>query len=525
MSNSPSKVNSGPPIWLWLILVPLTLAVIGGVIFSSIPPNLDDAYEAAVEAIQDPNGQDAFDKKLALLETDPAYTEHVSLLKGQVAMNQNRDPMALKLFAEIPKGSPLKAEADRRSGDAYRRMGEFNEAVDAYRQALERESGNGLEARMNLASLYFSAGAMELARIELDHNIEIDPSHESSRILRARLRIFRDEHELAREDFEQVLNSPGKYSSSSPEFVTEYFKCLVSLKDVEKLREVAQSHLGTIEDSTVRSSVLSEIGEYREAMVALQAMAGPETQSGTYKAAQLKLLLAEGNYDEAKLLAKEIVGLIPRDIPTMRLVAKAFEAGGETRMQKIAEENLDQLLDLKSQLREAIDQVSDNITDGPGRAKVARLYAQLTDYPQMDSWYNVAAMLDDSLTPEYMEARSGEGIPTTPLVSFDEPAAEKTEDEASEDKTKTEDPKSDPTEAEDSAAVKESEDVAAAGDSDTSAKAGNSDSKKSDDTAKEAENEKDAGKATAEQEAAADEAAEKKTNKPDRKTDDTTKLP
>lgn len=432
MSNSQSKVSSGPPIWLWLILVPVTLAVIGGVIVSSIPPDLDKVYAEAKELLIDPNRSEEFEKKMRLLEADPAYADHVSMLRGRIALAQNREPMALKFFSRVAEGSSLESEAAQRSGDAHRRAGDFEKAVGAYRLGLEKDTGDGLKSRMNLASLYFMAGGIDLAMDQLNQNIEIDSAHEPSRILRAKIRIFRDEFETAREDFEAVLDSPGKFSSSPPDFVAEYFKCLVQLDDVAKLEEVAKAHLGTISDQKIKSSVLCKLGAYRDAMVALQSMEGPESQSAASKAAKLELLLSEGNLNEAKLLAKELITLVPRDITTMKLAAKTFEASGETRLQKIAEENVDQLLDLKRQLRAAIDEVSGNITDGPGRAKVAKLFGEMTDFRQMDSWFQVAVMLDNSLNAEFMKARSGEGLPSGPLVSFDEPTEKDIEKESAE---------------------------------------------------------------------------------------------
>ena len=108
----------------------------------------------------------------------------------------------------------------------------------------------------------------------------------------------------------------------------------------------------------------------------------------------------------------------------MKLVAKTFEAAGNTRMQKIAEENVAGLLDLKTQLRSAIDDVSDNITDVPGRLKVARLFGEVAEYAQMNSWYRVIVMLDPSAKEEYQKVLLGETLPRGPVVPFDEPKEE-----------------------------------------------------------------------------------------------------
>ena len=105
----------------------------------------------------------------------------------------------------------------------------------------------------------------------------------------------------------------------------------------------------------------------------------------------------------------------------MTLAAKAFAACQETEQQKVAEENRDQLLDLKRQLHAAVDAVASDISNGPGRAKAARLFAELADYREMDRWYQIATMLDPSLTEEYKKFRSGEGFPTGPLVPFPDP--------------------------------------------------------------------------------------------------------
>ena len=417
MSNSPSKVNSGPPIWLWLILVPFSLVVIGAILVSFLPEDLDKVYEEAEAVMLDPNKKDVFNQKIAILKKDEAYADHVNLLEGRLALAQSRIPKALELFGKIKAGSLFEAEADLRTGDAHRAAGDFDQAETSYRLAVEKETGEDLNARMNLASLYNVAGGINLASAELDRSIEINPAHDSSRILRAQIRTFQEDHKAAREDFEAVLTSPGKFSSVPPDFVTEYFQCLMKLNDIETLKEVAKAHLGSVGDSAVKGSVLCKIGEYREAMVALQA----SPPNSAVKTAMLELVILEEKLDEAKTLANELVRTSPRNLEVMTLAAKAFAACQETEQQKIAEENRDQLLDLKRQLHAAVDAVASDISNGPGRAKAARLFAELADYREMDRWYQIATMLDPSLTEEYKKFRSGEGFPTGPLVPFPDP--------------------------------------------------------------------------------------------------------
>lgn len=425
MSNSPSKVNSGPPIWLWLILVPLTLAVIAGLYINSIPPDLEKAYQEAVTALDDRTGKELFEEKLAVLEGVPEYENHVRYLKGRLATNQQRVPKALKLFAEVPDDSPLKPEVDRRIGDAYRQIGEFKKSIEAYRRSVDADPEGGLDARMNLASLYLFAGALDLASVELDKNLKLDPTHEDSHIMRANLRITREDYEKAKEDFEAVLDAPGKFSSTPPHFVTAYFQCLIKLKEKEKLKELAKAHLGVISDPPLKSSVLSEIGEYREAMLSLQGAEGAVTQDPNYKQAQLKLLLLEENNVEAGRLANELIALFPRNLDVLKLASQTFAATEETELKARVDENIQQILKLKEQLNEAIAKVSQDVTNGPGRAEVARLYRELADYQKMDSWFRIAQMLDSSLSAEYEAARGGEGFPKTPLVPFEAPAEEK----------------------------------------------------------------------------------------------------
>ena len=417
MSNSPSKVNSGPPIWLWLILVPFSLVVIGAIVVSFLPEDLDKVYEEAEAVMLDPNKKDVFNQKIAILKKDEAYADHVNLLEGRLALAQSRIPKALELFGKIKAGSLFEAEAALRTGDAHRAAGDFDKAVTSYRLAVEKETGEDLSARMNLASLYNVAGGINLASAELDRSIEINPAHDSSRILRAQIRTFQEDYKAAREDFEAVLTSPGKFSSVPPDFVTEYFQCLMQLNDIETLKEVAKAHLSSVGDSAVKGSVLCKIGEYREAMVALQA----NPPNSAVKTAMLELVILEEKLDEAKTLANELVRTSPRNLEVMTLAAKAFAACQETEQQKIAEENRDQLLDLKRQLHAAVDAVASDISNGPGRAKAARLFAELADYQEMDRWYQIATMLDPSLAEEYKKFRSGEGFPTGPLVPFPDP--------------------------------------------------------------------------------------------------------
>ena len=424
MSNSQSKVGSRVPIWLWLILVPLTLAVISGIIVSLIPPDLDKVYAEAEALLSTPDSKEKFESKMRLLESDSAYADHANMLRGRVALSQNREPMALKLFGKVTEGSPLEAEAAQRAGDAHSRIGNFGEAVKSYRRALEKDSEGGLASRMSLASLYFIAGGIQLALNELDQNIELDQQHEASRVLRAQIRVFLDEPKLALEDFEAVLDSPGKFSSTPPDFVEAYLKCLVDLNELEKLEEVADAHLATVANGTTKSTVLTRLGEFRAAMVTLQSREGQASPPAVLNEAKLDLLLAEGNIESAELLAKEVVKSSPRRLSAMKLVAKTFEAAGNTRMQKIAEENVAGLLDLKTQLRSAIDDVSDNITDVPGRLKVARLFGEVAEYAQMNSWYRVIVMLDPSAKEEYQKVLLGETLPRGPVVPFDEPKEE-----------------------------------------------------------------------------------------------------
>ena len=85
----------------------------------------------------------------------------------------------LKAIAEGDSVAPGQAAMLNNLGEACRRLGQFDEAVHWFRQALRQAPGMAA-AHYNLANLYAEVGNLALAKLHYEIAIEIEPSFSNS---------------------------------------------------------------------------------------------------------------------------------------------------------------------------------------------------------------------------------------------------------------------------------------------------------------------------------------------------------
>ncbi|MEZ6133065.1 MAG: tetratricopeptide repeat protein [Planctomycetaceae bacterium] len=438
MSQAPApvRIKSGPPWWVWVIVAGTTLSVIGGVILTAVPEDPHDLYTRAKAILDNPRSQKSEVEELMIkLKSRPDFEQHVNLLEGMLAYNEVRDLRALELFAKIPDGHELKSLALKKSGDAYRRTGQFEESMKAYQQAIDADSQSATEARISLAGMYTGIGAYSLAEKTLTAAIEQDPDNKAALETRAASRQLQAKYDEALDDFKQLLSTPGDFSAASPGLLSSYAQCLLKTGNKELMQALADDYLSLLESSDQKIAInlaLERIDEVKASLQAAQSPEMPGEPPPAKRMADLEVAVREQDWDAAKRVAATLLLQHPRNKRCHELLAVFYQNTGQPERAAIAQQNVEALAELEAELQQHLTAISDNIDNAEGRLLVARNYMSLADYENARMWFSLAATMDDSYAQEAQDAILGKTFPRLPIVPYEadeKPADEKPADE------------------------------------------------------------------------------------------------
>jgi tetratricopeptide (TPR) repeat protein len=423
-SSSPPRIKGGLPWWLWLLLSVTTIAVLTGVIISSTP---DDPQELYDEAISRLNSGDVKvpTENLAKLSQVDAFKWQAKYLEGMLAFRQVRDPLALKLLAEIPDGHELKPEALKKMGDAYRRTHQYKESLKAYEQAVALATDNSIDASVALSGMYIGIGANQLAQQVLDNALAKDPKNTVALQALAMSKAAELRYVDAVADFRQFLSTPGEFAAATPGMMSDYAQAILKANDKELIQQVVDEHLELFEAAHQKMELLIAVGRLDTAAT----MTSPDTPSPNTPGesqnqtppVQKMLVLIEierGEWKKAAILIRPLLTILPRDTQVFEMATRIYEALEDGPRLAIAQENLKQLQDLEAELLAGMKKAGNNIDDVDSRVVVAQTFMKLGVFDKAMLWHSIAATLDAQYTEEATKAALGTTYPGTPLVEF-----------------------------------------------------------------------------------------------------------
>ena len=214
MNKPVPKVNSGVPWWLWVVMIPITGAVIFGVLTTSASVEPQELYEERLQALVSFEGtKEEADNTIARLKTEPGFENKVVLLESLLDSNRNRHPRALKKLQQIVDDEELRPFVLERIAFSHIKCRDYNGAEAAYNDAIATKDPDAVHAaRLGLAVMYGNIGAYELAIEVATEGLKQNEDENGLRMMRGSSYTELQEYEKAVADFETCL----LYTSPSP---------------------------------------------------------------------------------------------------------------------------------------------------------------------------------------------------------------------------------------------------------------------------------------------------------------------
>ena len=442
--NQPVRVKGGLPWWLWAMLVVATIVIGTGVIISSAPVDPDEVFQTALKSF-DAHDQPAFNKALATLKKTEGYESHLALLLGMQASVQNRDPLALDYYNEAIKHDDVKPLALQKRGAVLTKLGDYKEAIAGYEEAIGLAPDTENLSRVLLARLYYAVGALQLAEKTLDVVKASEPENKDARGMLAQIKLDQNRYADALEEYLAILSSPGAFSSASPALMSGYTRCIVKLKDKERLRVVSDEHIALLEDMALKTAVQIELDDIERFRKIVIDGASTETSAVDTKVAAARIEFAAGDLRNAEKFLNQCLEILPREIDVMELAVKLYAKNNQPEKLAIAQQNLDKLLDIEGQRIALLKEMGDNIDNARQRFDLAKISIDLGKFPDGQKWFGVAVAIDPSIAQECAtaaeEAYKNYGL-HIPFTKPEETKPEETKpEETKPEESKPEEPK------------------------------------------------------------------------------------
>lgn len=416
MTDAPAKVKSGGgiPWYLWILIVPVTIAIICGVFLTRIPEDPAELYQKALKHA-DANESKELSRLVQKLEQFPDYSAEVNLLKGIEASASSRDPRALEFFAKAAEDEELAALAYRRSGSSHAKMQQYKEAIAAYEKSLASEPDN-LETQLMVAQLYFGIGSLTHSMSLLDKILEADPEYRTARAMRGLQRQELQDYSGALSDYAQLLQTPGDKASASPDTIKGYLECIIELNDKEKLAIAREEFLGDVPDEDLKWNLVIACGEFDPVKEQIRTNKGQGMPSQPMDKYEAKMALLEDRIPQASNSVKQAIKTFPRDPKVFELAVEIFKKSGEQKWLAAAEANLQQLNDINAESIAAMKAVGPDTSDASSRIRAGDQQRKLGQAMKSLRWYSVAKVVDPESTPPTMDDVFGEFATITTLV-------------------------------------------------------------------------------------------------------------
>ncbi len=140
-----------------------------------------------------------------VLQSDPTQPDALHLL-GVIAMARGDHTLAVQLLRRAVSAAPRMATFYNALGNAHRGLGELDEALASYGQALDLESGR-FEVATNMAAALLDRDELEAAETAVRHALDLSPAYPDAHFVLGNVQRARGEHAAAAHSFRQAVAS------------------------------------------------------------------------------------------------------------------------------------------------------------------------------------------------------------------------------------------------------------------------------------------------------------------------------
>lgn len=405
-SSPKSRVKSGIPWWLWLLMLIVGGGVLIAVAVRAVPEDPEQFYEEALAGF-DNNDHKTLLRGIEKLEGRPEYAAHYDLLKGLDLIAVSRPLKAIPLLESAAKEPKVRARALTALGRALFRGSRHVEATDVLRKAIAEDKA-ALTNYGVLSNQLYELGAFDEAlKVAEVLTKEGGKTAAGAHAVRGAMLKDLERYAEAAVEFEAALEA-DPVNPGNGEIATKLVTCLVASGNPARAKEFLDAADASAEKEIARIECMLNDGQVEEAVKVLEpALQGGEGGPGAPVDPRIQLVYGKVMMQRGKSRAEEVLvrlqtlalGL-PRDEQLYRVAADVARVAEQNEEADLYEQNYDALQKIRKEYVAVRDSVITNCTDGPGRLKCGDLAAEIGKYEVARFWYNTAERVDPKLAPE-----------------------------------------------------------------------------------------------------------------------------
>lgn len=400
MSQMPpkSRVSSGIPWWLWLMMISFTGIVILNSASSFISEDPEKLFSEAVASYEKKNEQ-PIGPIIKKLEAFPEYAGQVELLKGLEQLSLSRPLKAVPFLENASKDPKTEQLALLGLGDLYARVGELPKAVELLGRLLEKQPENA-QARNLYCLILDQVGAYEALISALKDGVDKGYT-ESAANTNAKL----GETVMALERYDEaagyleVALKEETVARTQADLALKLVRCLLKSGQAEKLLSFVDRVERQEDREAHRGLALLSLGRNDEAAAAAEKIGSGSEYEVVVQSLRARLAML-GDKATAKQMVARLEPLqltMPRNIEFYEVMVDLAKAADMSDTAVVFQDNIHQLSAIRDEYRALRDRIIADQTDSQGRMRAGDLAAELGDTAQADKWYRAAQSIDPAL--------------------------------------------------------------------------------------------------------------------------------
>ena len=394
---APSRVSSGIPWWLCLILVIFGISIAAMLVRKAIPEDPQMTFEEGMDGLKKGDIV-AVERSIQKLKNFPDRASELKLLEGMLLLGKSKPMLAIPLLQDASKNPAIRVIALTQLGNAYIRSQQRVESIAAYESALQ-EDQNMDEARLNLARIYKNMISWEDAIKQL--TILVERKFAPGDVQQMLGDIYADmgQYAEAATAYEAaILVDPTNPTNS--ETTSRLLMCRIETGNVEGLEELLQGvDAAGVREST-RALILAGKDEIEGALSALDLTLIDNPNDLIANQTYGKIMAKSGSKEksiEALTSLQLQIGMHTHNLKLFEVVAELAKIVKDEELAATAQQNVDQLKDLKSQFLAKLGEVVKTREEAPARVELGDLAAATGQMELARTIYLAAGVIEPTL--------------------------------------------------------------------------------------------------------------------------------
>jgi len=394
---APTRVSGGIPWWLWLILVVFGVSVVTTLVRKAIPEDPRMYVQDGLAALEI-GDVPTVERSIQKLMDFPEYAAQQKLLEGMLYLGKSKPLLAIPILQEASKDPTVRIKALTQLGNAYMRSRQRLESI-AILETVLKEDENTDDARLNLAYVLKDMiswdGAIKQLNTLVERNFRPGIVNQLLGDIYAEMGQYTEAATRYEASLEADPNNPSNSSTMS-----SMIRCRMEIGNLEGVEILLPGVDSVGIRESARALILAGKNETVQALSALEQALTESPNDATTNLTYGKIMAASGSKEKAIEALAKLEGPISihtRNLKLFEVMAKLATIAEDEELAATAQQKVDQLKDLESQVSAKLADVVKTREGTQARMELGDLAAEAGRAELSRSMYQGAVFIDPTL--------------------------------------------------------------------------------------------------------------------------------